>query len=103
MGLGVRVWLLSVGDARDFGVGGSARRGVSGETGEDNGDVALGRECSPVMGISDRRCLFLNLAMNPFRPGPAEAGGLGIGTLNLPKSVALESLGAPGGFSLAGS
>lgn len=82
-------------EALDFTSGVSAWRGVVGEVGDngDNGEVARGIDRSE--GISDIRCLLRNRAMNPFSPGPAEAGGLGIGTgtLNLPVSVALDILG----------
>lgn len=97
-------------DDAAFGVVGSAKRGVKGEvtagdnggTG-DNGDVARGPPKWPPGGVSDIRCLFLNRAMKPLRPGPADAGGLGIETLNLPASVALDNFGAPGGSNITGS
>lgn len=41
--------------------------------------------------------------MNPFKPGPADAGGLGTVTLNLPGSVALVAGGSPGVCRLSGS
>jgi hypothetical protein len=40
--------------------------------------------------------------MNPFRPG-AEAGGVGIGTLNLPVFGVLDIAESPETFNLAGS
>jgi hypothetical protein len=48
------------------------------------------------------RCLR-NRDMNPRNPGPADAGGLGTGNLNVLASAALDIVGAPGIVRLARS
>lgn len=67
-------------------ISGRVRRSWSTERRSRSGDVSVARG-------------LRNLDMNPLRPGPAVAGGLGKGNLDLPDSVKLAVAGGSGMFT----